>query len=270
MDRPCKPTYLLIIPADFHFYNAAETILNIVNRSAARPLVGEPLCCNETWLRTSLDTTINTGKICLDLQKYPALLRPLVYPFTEGRKKLNDSFETARKLLSGVIKSRGRHSKNVDILQWLIDCYKGDKMDISFLTNQTLFVATASTRSTATSIVNTLFDLIEFSQYQQPLRREIDEAVRECGGWNLAAIQKMKKLDSFIKESQRLNHHLLRKRLSSLNLPRDIVISLEDASSRANQFSLIQPQSPSKNHAFRRSHYPIRHFHLDASLLDSP
>lgn len=92
-----------------------------------------------------------------------------------------------------------------------MDSYKGDKFDVSFLTNQILFVAIASTRSTATSIVNTLFDLITFSQHQQPLRDEITKVLMESGGWSLSAVQKMKKLDSFIKESQRLNHHLLRK-----------------------------------------------------------
>ena len=206
-----KPVSVLITPVDFHFYNAAETILNIVNRSTAKPLVGEPLCYNDTWLRTSLETTVNTGKICLDLQKYPSLLRPLVYPFIESRKKLNDSFETAQKLLSGVIRGRERGDKNIDILQWLMDGYKGDEFDVPFLANQTLFVAIASTRSTATSIVNTLFDLINFSQYQHTLRDEITKILMESGGWSLSAVQKMKKLDSFIKESQRLNHHLLRK-----------------------------------------------------------
>ena len=205
-----KPVCVLTTLEGFQFYNAAETILNIVNRSTAKPLVGEPLCYNETWLRKSLETTVNTGMICLELQKYPALLRPLVYPFTKSRKKLNDSFETAQKLLSGVIRGRKRGEKNTDILQWLIDSYKGDEFDIQFLTNQTLFVAIASTRSTATSIVNTLFDLIAFSQYQQPLRQEISKVLTECGGWSLSAVQEMRKLDSFIKESQRLNHHLLR------------------------------------------------------------
>ena len=208
---PSKQVYLLITLVDFHFYNAAETILNIVNRSAAKPLVGEPLCYDELWLRTSLETTVNTGKICLNLQEYPVLLRPLVYPFTKSRRNLNANFETARKLLSGVIRGRERGGKNADILQWLIDSYKGDEFNIPFLTNQTLFVAIASTRSTATSIVNTLFDLIAFVQYQQPLRNEIDNVLRESGGWSLSAVQRMKKLDSFIKESQRLNHHLLRK-----------------------------------------------------------
>ena len=73
-----------------------------------------------------------------------------------------------------------------------MDSYKGDKFDVSFLTNQILFVAIASTRSTATSIVNTLFDLITFSQHQQPLHDEITKVLMESGGWSLSAVQKMK------------------------------------------------------------------------------
>ena len=195
---------------DSYFYNAAETILNIVNRSSAKPLVGAPLCYDEIWLRTCLETTINTGMICLSLQKYPTILRPLVYPFTKSRKTLNDSFETAQRLLSGAISVRQKGSKNTDVLQWLMDSYKGDRFSIPFLTNQTLFVAIASTRSTATSIIHTLYDLIAFSHFQELLRQEIETVLKISGGWSLSAVQKMKRLDSFIKESQRLNHHLLR------------------------------------------------------------
>lgn len=154
---------------------------------------------------------MNTGLLCRQLQQYPALLRPFIYPFTTGRKNLNHSFDAAQELLSPVIKSRQRGDQNIDILQWLIDRSKGGELSIPFLTNQVLFVAIASTRSTATSIVNTVFDLISYPQYQEPLRLEIKEALTEGGGWSLSTIQRMKRLDSFIKESQRLNHHILRK-----------------------------------------------------------
>lgn len=202
---------MLIVFLDFHFYNASDAILNVVNRSVARTLVGDKLCYDENWLRASLQTTLNTGKICLDLQRFPALLRPLAYYFLGSRIKLNESYETAQKLLSGVIRSRKRQGNNTDILQWLMDSYKGKDFDDSFLTNQILFVAIASTRSTATSIVNTLYDMLAYPQYQQPLRDEIRQVLKEYRGWSLSAMQKMKRLDSFIKESQRLNHHLLRK-----------------------------------------------------------
>lgn len=184
-------------------------MLNIVNRSIAKVIVGEPLCDNETWLRTSLDTTVYTGLICSDLLKYPAFLRPLVYFFAKSRKILDDNFTRAQGLLYQAFQERQRGGGNVDILQWLMDSNKADHLDVPFLTNQTLFVATAATRSTAASIVNTTFDLIAFSQYQEELREEIDQVLIGCGGWSLDAIQKMEKLDSFIKESQRLNHHIL-------------------------------------------------------------
>ena len=185
------------------------TILNIVNRSVAKTIVGEPLCYDESWLGTSLETTRNTGLHCLNLQKYPAVVRPLINPYLKTRRRLDDSFKTAQDLLSKTIEDRENGGKDVTILQWLIDSGSGAKLDVSFLTNQTLFVAIASTRTTATSIVNALFDLLVFPQYQQSLRDEIGNALKKSGGWGLSAIQEMRRLDSFVKESQRLNPHLL-------------------------------------------------------------
>ena len=206
-----RPSSSLTVPVGPHYYKATKTLLNVVNRSVARTLVGAPLCYNESWLRTSLETTVNTGMVCLKLQNYPNILRPLAYPFIKSRRDLNINYQTAEGLLARVIKNHERDNRKSDILQWLMDSYNGDEFDIPFLTNQTLFVAIASTRSTATTIVNTLFDLVTFPECQEPLRTEIATALAEAGGWGLPAVQNMKKLDSFIKESQRLNHHLLRK-----------------------------------------------------------
>ncbi|KAI8959969.1 cytochrome P450 [Daldinia sp. FL1419] len=197
---------------EFHFFNAAEAFLNIVNRSMARLLVGEALHRDEQWLRVSLDTTTNTGRLCRELQGYPGLLRPLIYPFLDARKILNHNFDLAQRLLAQVVRERQRGDQNIDILQWLIDSYgglDGKELDIPFLTNQTLFVAIAATRSTASSIVNTIFDIISHPEYQDDLRGEIKDALDTHGGWCLGALQDMKKLDSFMKESQRLNHHIL-------------------------------------------------------------
>lgn len=188
--------------------------MNIVNRSLAKTLVGEPLCYDNRWLQASLETTVNTGLLCRTLQKYPAALRPLLYRFTNARWNLSRSFDMAQELISDNIMHRQRGDKNIDILQWLVDSRKEEKINTSFLTNQTLFIAIASTRSTASSLINTLFDLISFPEYQSPLLQEIETVLAETGGWNLSAVQKMKRLDSFIKESQRLNHHLLRESAS--------------------------------------------------------
>jgi cytochrome P450 len=129
--------------------------------------------------------------------------------FVPARMNLDRSHSDAKHLLSKRIKGRNRGDLNMDILQWLMDTYEGKCPEISFLTNQIQFVATAAVRSTAASLLNTMYDLLSFPQYQALLRQEIREAITEHGGWSLAAVENMKRLDSFIKESQRMNHHIL-------------------------------------------------------------
>ncbi|KAF2462876.1 cytochrome P450 [Lindgomyces ingoldianus] len=192
-----------------HFYNATGLILDMVNRVTAKILVGEPLCYDAKWLQTSLETTVNTGLLCRYLQRYPAFLRPFMNYFAPARMNLDRNHSVAQNLLSKRIKGRNRGDKNKDILQWLMDTYEEKGPEISFLTNQIQFVATAAVRSTAASLLNTMYDLLSFPQYQTLLRQEIREAIAEHGGWSLAAVENMKRLDSFIKESQRMNHHIL-------------------------------------------------------------
>lgn len=43
-------------------------------------------------------------------------------------------------------------------------------------------------------------------EHKPMLREEIEEALSQEGGWTLSALHRMQKLDSFLKESQRLNH----------------------------------------------------------------
>ena len=54
--------------------------------------------------------------------------------------------------------------------------------------------------------VHVLYDLCAMPQYVEPLREEARLALTENGGlWNMETIQKLHRLDSFLKESQRLN-----------------------------------------------------------------
>ena len=49
-----------------------------------------------------------------------------------------------------------------------------------------------------------LYDLAASPEYIEPLREEV-EAITAAEGWTKAAMGKMRKLDSFLKESQRFN-----------------------------------------------------------------
>lgn len=54
------------------------------------------------------------------------------------------------------------------------------------------------------SFTHALFHLAARPEYIEPIREEV-ESVIGSDGWTKAAMQKMKKLDSFFKESQRFD-----------------------------------------------------------------
>ena len=67
--------------------------------------------------------------------------------------------------------------------------------------------------------VHVLYDLCTMPEYVKPLREEAQAALSEDGGaWKMETIKKLHRLDSFLKESQRLNSTSLRM-LLLLNKP---------------------------------------------------
>jgi len=53
------------------------------------------------------------------------------------------------------------------------------------------------------SVTHSIYDLAAHPEYLQPLRQEIEAVIKE-EGWSKAAVAKMTKLDSFIKETMRV------------------------------------------------------------------
>lgn len=62
-----------------------------------------------------------------------------------------------------------------------------------------------------------LYDLAFRPEYIVPLREEI-ESIISAEGWSKASVMKMRKLESFLKESQRCNAIALCKFLGSVTL----------------------------------------------------
>jgi cytochrome P450 len=61
-----------------------------------------------------------------------------------------------------------------------------------------------STRNLSQSLTQVLYDLAIHPEYVEEMRQEALNAVAEHG-WTKAAMTKMRKVDSFMKESLRLN-----------------------------------------------------------------
>ena len=59
------------------------------------------------------------------------------------------------------------------------------------------------------TFTHALYNLAAYTQYIEPLREEVEEVVA-AEGWSKASLGKMRKLDSFLKESMRLADGSLR------------------------------------------------------------
>lgn len=53
------------------------------------------------------------------------------------------------------------------------------------------------------ALTNALYDLAAYPQYVEAMREEVEEVILS-EGWTKAAMGKMRKVDSFLKESQRM------------------------------------------------------------------
>ncbi|KAI6097523.1 cytochrome P450 [Pisolithus sp. B1] len=97
-------------------------------------------------------------------------------------------------------RARERLEQN-DTPQWLID--EKQESSTRLLTLRALTINSASIHSTANTFTQALYDLAGYSQYVGSLREEVDAIIREHG-WTKEAIALIRKVDSCLLETQRL------------------------------------------------------------------
>lgn len=68
-----------------------------------------------------------------------------------------------------------------------------------------VIVSLASIHTTQMNVVHCLYDLAAHPEYVDMLRQEIIDVAAQPGGWSKSSYSKLRKLDSFIKESQRFS-----------------------------------------------------------------
>jgi cytochrome P450 len=131
---------------------------------------------------------------------------------------------TARRVITRIVESRqsaekessGDYEKPTDILQGMLDGAKGEEMSLANLSQRMLILSLASIHTTALTMTQTLYDLCEHPEYFEPIREELVRVLREDGGWGKTTLNKLWKLDSLIKESQRFSPVFMRKTSTAL------------------------------------------------------
>jgi len=82
---------------------------------------------------------------------------------------------------------------------------EGRKDDFRLQMHMVMGLGAASIHTTSQLIANVIFDLAARPEYIQLLREEVTGVLAESGGkWSQDTVNNFKKMDSFVKESQRL------------------------------------------------------------------
>ena len=140
----------------------------------------------------------------------PASYTPLVVLFIPEIGRIKKHHEIARQAVIPLLRARHKQGeKPVDFLQWMSDNAQGKEKDQRFLAFIQMQITFAALHTSATAPMQVLYDLCCWPEYIAPLREEIERVTKEHGTLNKSALLKLVKLDSFMKESQRLNPLLL-------------------------------------------------------------
>ncbi|KAI5993485.1 cytochrome P450 [Pisolithus albus] len=188
-----------------------ETIREIVCRASNRVFVGLPLCRDHDWIDLNSQFAVDVATDASILNMFPKFLLPNTARGIARAMKHLDPIVKERLKFAGEHEDDWSDNPN-DILQWLIDekqesSTRQATADPARVNYQLLDSCASFPQSTTNMFWQTftqaLYNLPAYPRYVGPLREEVDAIIRERG-WTKEAIASMRKVDSFLAETQRL------------------------------------------------------------------
>ncbi|KAI1261854.1 cytochrome P450 [Xylariaceae sp. FL1019] len=195
--------------------NVYGKILRVIAVASGRVFIGPELCQDERYIDAAVNYTLELAKAIEEIKSMNRWLKPFMASrlgsIATVRRRENDFLN----FISPTVEARSSamaigQSVPEDMLTWLME--KGASAGIESVKDLSLIqlglthVASHSTGATATNI---LYDLASRPECIQPLRDEIKETLDEFDGvLTSAALQRLRKMDSLMKESLRV-HPLL-------------------------------------------------------------
>lgn len=190
-----------------------DVFVRIVARVSSRMFGGTELSHHKEWVNSTIDFAVDGFLGAQAIKKYPTFIRPLVAYWMPELSKISQHHATAKQVIVPILKGReDLKSKPKDFLQWMLDNAQGEETEKEFIASIMLKLSFAAIHTSAAAPTQILYDLCARPEYITPLRQEIEEAIMAHGDvTNKQALLKLRKMDSFMKESQRFNPLLLSK-----------------------------------------------------------
>ncbi|TBU58191.1 cytochrome P450 [Dichomitus squalens] len=210
--RSAMPWYIPTHGNEWTTIDAIPTVQKVVARLSNRVFVGLPICRNEEYLRLAVTVTRDIVRDGFLLKLFPKAFKPLVASWmSHAKRTIRRALPYLRPVITerkAKIKEHGLGEdwpgKPNDLLQWIIEQAIPRGVDDESIAARVLLVNFAAIHTSSMSVTQALYHLAAAPGYIQPLREEV-ESITAVEGWTKAAMGKMWKLDSFLKESQRYN-----------------------------------------------------------------
>ncbi|TLD08751.1 uncharacterized protein PgNI_07987 [Pyricularia grisea] len=206
--------------AEWQTKQAYEVVCGFVARVTSMAMVGAPLCRNPVWNQIVVETTIASfGAAQAIKDKYSARWRWLA-PWSESiqkdlrriRKKsielLKPLYEDRKAAVSRSDDFQCPSETFRDTLYWLITSNQKDR-SLSGITESQLFLSLAAIHTTSSTLNSVVYDWIAHPEYHGEILAEVKDTLAQVqvngGKWTLQHVAMLRKLDSFMKESARIN-----------------------------------------------------------------
>ncbi|KAJ7449346.1 cytochrome P450 [Mycena galericulata] len=179
---------------EWKLLHVLPNIMQIVARISNRLFVGLPLCRDQEFLDMALKHTVDVFTRGQIIGVLPGFLKPILGPFIATRKNF---LCHALKFLGPIINERLKNEQEYG------GNWPGEERTASAITARILLMNQAAIHTTTMTLTSALYDLTAYPEHMLPMREEVERVVAK-EGWSKASVSKMYKIDSFIRESQRL------------------------------------------------------------------
>ncbi|KAI1330696.1 cytochrome P450 [Xylariaceae sp. FL0255] len=185
---------------------AYDLLYSFIERVSSLVFVGRAHYDDEIWKNALTTLPGNVEITKLILLPIPSFLRSVIAPLIPHRNRIfRDRTAVRQVLFPNDPKQVITTDNDPSVLNLLIE--SGKDTDPASITARLLILNAAALHTSSMALTHAIFDLCARPEYVEPLRSEAREALMHSGGnWQLSTLQRLRRLDSFLKESQRMNH----------------------------------------------------------------
>ena len=199
---------------EWHHTFIKQNVLDLVARLSSRVFLGPELCRNARWLEIAKSYTINAFISARLLKLLPALIRPLAHWVLPPNISLRRDVRDADKLIMPEVERRKERAqkaldagmkppKTADTIGWMYELAREKREQKDYVKHQ-LGLSMAAIHTTSEAITQAMLDLVANLDIVQPLRDEIIQVIGN-DGWSKTSLYRLRLMDSFVKESQRVH-----------------------------------------------------------------